>query len=122
MKELKEKTEALLEQNEKNWQLYLENRDSQQPFDFYEDMKPFVDEAKRRCDAFLLVALPWVISERPLYLGELQLNQAAENIQMTAVNAFNGKSFYKHFVDHYESSKYTLSKILLLLERKEDTL
>lgn len=120
MEKLKKKTEALLEQNEKNWQLYLLNRKEQQPFDFYKNMKPFVDEAKQRAEDFLILALPWVSANRPRYLGELQLRQAADNIQMTAVSAFNGKSFYKHFVDHYESTKYTLTKVISLIERGEE--
>lgn len=44
--ELLNRTEKLLLQNEKNWELYLSNREEAKPFDFYKDMKPFVDEAK----------------------------------------------------------------------------
>ncbi|MBF2593081.1 YppE family protein [Listeria welshimeri] len=118
--ELLERTEKLLLQNEKNWELYLSNREEAQPFDFYKDMKPFVDEAKACADAFLELAIPWVIKERPPYLGELQLRQACDNIQMTAVSAFNGKSFYKHFLDHYQSSQYTLKRVRDFLKRKEE--
>ncbi|HHQ0952695.1 TPA: YppE family protein, partial [Listeria innocua] len=100
--ELLIRTEQLLLQNEKNWELYLSNREEEKPFDFYKDMKPFVDEAKRCADDFLELAIPWVNNERPPYLGELQLRQACDNVQMTAVSAFNGRSFYKHFLDHYQ--------------------
>lgn len=50
--ELLNRTEKLLLQNEKNWELYLSNREEAKPFDFYKDMKPFVDEAKNSADAF----------------------------------------------------------------------
>lgn len=119
MKELKQKTKWLQEQNEKNWQKYLVNRENQVEFDFYQDMKPFVDHAKELADAFLLEAIPWVNKVRPHYLTEMQLKQCCDNIQMTAVNAFNGKSFYKHFHDHYESSKYTLERVYRSLEEAD---
>ncbi|EUJ32969.1 hypothetical protein MFLO_05120 [Listeria floridensis FSL S10-1187] len=79
-------------------------------------MKPFVDHAKSLADDFLFLAVPWVKETRPHYLTEIELRQMSDNIQMTAVNAFNGKSFYKHFHDHYESSKYTLERVLRSLE------
>ncbi|MBC2023173.1 YppE family protein [Listeria booriae] len=112
MSEIQEVTKRLLQQNEAIWELYLANQKEQQAFDFYKDMKPFVDAVKETCDAWLLLVIPWVRKDRPTYIGEAQLRQATDNIQMIAVSAFNGKSFYKHFNDHYQSVEYTLKRVL----------
>ncbi|WP_088808583.1 MULTISPECIES: DUF1798 family protein [Listeria] len=120
MDKLVAQTKALLQQNEENFKRYLANQKAQEDFDFYQDMKPFVDAAKEKCEQFLALAVPYVNKNRPLYLTETQLLQCTQNIQMTAVNCFNGKSFYKHFHDHYESSKYTLERMLTALERGEN--
>ncbi|WP_239254502.1 YppE family protein [Listeria ilorinensis] len=120
MTNLKKWTQWMLEQNEANFARYEKNRVEQEVFDFYKDMKPFVDEAKRIADGFLEEALPFIQKERPRYIGELQLRQAAENLQMTAVSAFNGKSFYKHFLDHYESTKYTVTRLQTAIMQSEE--
>lgn len=119
--DLKARTLALLEQNEQNFNRYLANQKNQEDFDFYQDMKPFVDTAKEKCEQFLELAIPYVNEFRPLYLTETQLRQCSDNIQMTAVNCFNGKSFYKHFHDHYESSNYTLERMQTSLEQGENS-
>ncbi|WP_430533958.1 YppE family protein [Listeria rocourtiae] len=112
MSEIKDLTINMLEHNEAIWELYLANRAEQQTFDFYKDMKPFVDAVKETSDQWLALVIPWVNTARPTYLGQAQLEQVADNIQMIAVSAFNGKSFYKHFNDHYQSVEYTLKRVL----------
>ncbi|RIW33110.1 DUF1798 family protein [Bacillus salacetis] len=110
--DLKLLTSELLEMNEEILRIYKETRERGEEGDFYNEVKPFADDAKERIDRWRDMALQWMKEDRPKNLHPSQIMNTAENLEMISIQAFFPKASYKRFISHSQSIHYVLKTAL----------
>jgi hypothetical protein len=109
---LKHLTSELLDLNGEILRIYKETRESGEEGDFYQEVKPFADNAKERIDLWHKTALQWMKEDRPKNLHPSQIINTAENLEMISIQAFFPKASYKKFISHSQSIHYVLRTTL----------
>ncbi|MFB4163372.1 YppE family protein [Alteribacillus sp. JSM 102045] len=109
---LYERTDKLRKLNNEALNVYCgikENSDN--PPDFYEDVKPFADKVKACADKWKPLAEQWVVEDRPPYFYLKQIEDTHENLLISSVLAFQTDTKEKRFREMIQSIDYILSGI-----------
>ncbi|MFS0863358.1 YppE family protein [Fredinandcohnia sp. 179-A 10B2 NHS] len=80
--------------------------------DFYNDVKPFVDDVMKVADSWSELSKAWIISERPKNIHINQIDATHENIQLISIQSFYTDTKEKRFKNMYESILYVLDSII----------
>ncbi|EMA6341927.1 YppE family protein [Bacillus cytotoxicus] len=83
-------------------------------YDFYTDMKPFVDRVDNELRAWKELAYRWIKEEHPKYVHFQQIDQVCENLQNNALQCFVNKGKGKRFYETHQAILYTLQTIVEL--------
>ncbi|PFE04273.1 DUF1798 domain-containing protein [Bacillus cereus] len=85
---------------------------AEKEFDFYQDMKPFVDMVDRELEVWKELAYQWIKHEKPKYIHVQQIDQVYENLQNNALQCFVNKGKGKRFYETHQAILYTLQNIV----------
>ncbi|MEH7224326.1 YppE family protein [Bacillus sp. JJ1566] len=80
--------------------------------DFYQEVKPFVDDTMEIADSWRELAIEWIKKEFPKNLHPNQIDATHENIQHISIQSFYRDTKVKRFKNMYESIQYVLDNIL----------
>ncbi|MCA1054598.1 YppE family protein [Rossellomorea aquimaris] len=87
---------------------YKTRRESGEKGEFYEEVKPFADKAKKLNDQWKELSMEWIKEERPKHLHIPQIMNTYDNIEMLSVHCFFPESSYNRFISHHQSVVYVL--------------
>ncbi|WP_226657523.1 YppE family protein [Pseudalkalibacillus hwajinpoensis] len=112
-KTLRELTAELLKINEEarvqyTTRTHLENYQ----VNFYDEVKPFADQALMLLKEWEPLAREWVMQNKPKYLYPIQIKNTYENIEMISVVAWQKDTGPKKFNERVQSVEYVLEKLL----------
>ncbi|KFN03934.1 DUF1798 family protein [Bacillus clarus] len=109
------KYEALMKSSEKliqyNDETIIKKREAGE-FDFYKDMKPFVDMVDQELESWKELAYEWIKEEKPKYIHVQQIDQVYENLQNNALQCFVNKGKGKRFFETHQAILYTLQNVI----------
>lgn len=80
--------------------------------DFYNDVKPFVDDVQALLGTWKEEAAHFIDRNRPKYLHHSQLDETEENVSMIAVTCFQPNTSVKRFKEQVSSARYIFEDIL----------
>lgn len=109
------KHEALIQSSEKLMQYNNEANEKKREmieYDFYEDMKPFVNMVDEELKVWKELAYKWIKEEKPKYIHVQQIDQVYDNLQMNALQCFVNKGKGKRFFETHQAISYTLQNIV----------
>ncbi|BDG46786.1 MULTISPECIES: YppE family protein [Parageobacillus] len=118
-KQLKALTEKLLDYNKQLVYISQQAQKRQKEPDFFEEVKPFVNQVKRVVDEWKQMALLWIKKAQPKHIYEIQIETAGDNIEKVAVEAFYPSVPLRRIKQFCRSIEYTL---LLVKERLEESM
>ncbi|MGR3777648.1 YppE family protein [Bacillus paramycoides] len=81
-------------------------------YDFYKDMKPFVDTVDEELELWKDLAYRWIKKERPKYIHVQQIDQVYDNLQTNVLQCFVNKGKGKRFFETHQAISYTLQNII----------
>ncbi len=103
----------LVEINEESMNRVMEVTSSDKiKYDFFNDVKPYVDEIEEIANKWKSLALDWVIEVKPKYLHAMQIETTYDNLLSNAVGGFFKDTKLKRFKDTYQSINYVLNQII----------
>ncbi|WJE26402.1 YppE family protein [Bacillus cereus] len=107
--------EALIRSSEKlmqyNDEANVKKREMAE-YDFYKDMKPFVDIVDAELEMWKELAYRWIKEERPKYIHVQQIDQVYDNLQTNVLQCFVNKGKGKRFFETHQAISYTLQNIV----------
>lgn len=80
--------------------------------DFYNEVKPYVDEVMVITDRWMQLANDWIKRENPKHLHPNQIDATHENIQLISIQGFYKDTKSRRFKAMYESVIYILDSII----------
>lgn len=104
-------TEKLIHLAEEADSIYETVRKNGEEKDFYLEVKPFADQVKQLCEEWekeMKLAMKKVTYK---HLFPTQIEQAAQNLEDVAIQAFFPKTSYKRFKSHMQSVLFTLNQV-----------
>lgn len=101
-------SEKLIHYNDETIIKKKENKE----FDFYKDMKPFVNVVDQELEEWKGLAYQWIKQEKPKYIHVQQIDQVCENLQNNALQCFVNKGKGKRFYETHQAILYTLQNIV----------
>ncbi|MEH7459224.1 hypothetical protein CON65_07590 [Bacillus pseudomycoides] len=111
------KYQALMQSSKKlmdyNDETIVKKREDKE-FDFYMDMKPFVDMVDRELEGWKELAYQWIKQEKPKYIHLQQIDQVYDNLQNNALQCFVNKGKGKRFYETHQAILYTLQNVVEL--------
>ncbi len=115
------KYEALIQSSEKlmqhNNEANVKKREMIE-YDFYKDMKPFVDMVDEELKVWKELAYEWIKEEKPKYIHVQQIDQVYDNLQTNVLQCFVNKGKGKRFFETHQAISYTLQNIIEQLSNK----
>ena len=112
MQRLQELTEELVKVvNQANDRYHLA-RETGEEGDFYKEVKPFADEAKRLSDEWEEEVMRSFQARRFKHIHLPQVKATIENIELLSVQAFFPKASYTRFRNYVESTLFVLQQLL----------
>ncbi|MCU5579770.1 YppE family protein [Bacillus toyonensis] len=81
-------------------------------YDFYKDMKPFVDIVDEELKVWKELAYTWIKEEKPKYIHVQQIDQVYDNLQTNVLQCFVNKGKGKRFFETHQAISYTLQNIV----------
>jgi len=111
------KTEQMKMYLQRLREIYEEARSTGKEFDFFTEIKPFVDEAQSFANEWAKEAILWVEEKRPKNLFPQQIEAAKDNFNQICPQAFFAKTSYSRFKHHFHSIRYILEKLLAELQQ-----
>ena len=108
------KNEALIQSSEKLMQYNNEANVKREltEYDFYKDMKPFVDMVDEELKKWKELAYKWIKEEKPKYIHVQQIDQVYDNLQTNVLQCFVNKGKGKRFFETHQAISYTLQNIV----------
>ncbi|MGG0261556.1 YppE family protein [Bacillus mycoides] len=107
--------EALIQSSEKlmqyNDEANVKKREMAE-YDFYKNMKPFVDIVDAELEMWKELAYRWIKEERPKYIHVQQIDQVYDNLQTNVLQCFVNKGKGKRFFETHQAISYTLQNIV----------
>ncbi|MED1411965.1 MULTISPECIES: YppE family protein [Bacillus] len=107
--------EALIQSSEKlmqyNDEANVKKREVAE-YDFYKDMKPFVETVDEELELWKDLAYRWIKKERPKYIHVQQIDQVYDNLQTNVLQCFVNKGKGKRFFETHQAISYTLQNIV----------
>lgn len=107
-KTLIQSSKKLIHYNDEMIRKKRENKE----FDFYKDMKPFVNVVDQELEVWKELAFDWIEQEKPKYIHVQQIDQVYENLQKNALQCFVNKGNSKRFYETNQAILYTLQNIV----------
>ncbi|MFJ8527070.1 YppE family protein [Bacillus sp. NPDC094106] len=107
---LMQSSKKLMDYNDKT---IVKKREDKE-FDFYTDMKPFVDMVDRELEDWKELAYQWIKQEKPKYIHLQQIDQVYDNLQNNALQCFVNKGKGKRFYETHQAILYTLQNVVEL--------
>ncbi|MFT4413050.1 YppE family protein [Fredinandcohnia humi] len=80
--------------------------------DFFNEVKPFVDNVMRIADSWRELSKEWIKQEKPKNIHPNQIDATYENIQHISIQGFYQDTKQKRFKNMYESILYVLDSII----------
>ncbi|MCE0740080.1 YppE family protein [Bacillus inaquosorum] len=108
---LLEMTEQMIEAAEKGADRYQEGKDSDLSYDFFETIKPAVEENDVLAARWAQGALELIKARRPKYVHREQIETAKDNFQELVLQSYVHHIHKKRFKDITESVLYTLHAV-----------
>ncbi|AWM17383.1 YppE family protein [Bacillus inaquosorum] len=108
---LLEMTEQMIEAAEKGADRYQEGKDSDLSYDFFETIKPAVEENDVLAARWAQGALELIKARRPKYVHREQIETAKDNFQELVLQSYVHHIHKKRFKDIAESVLYTLHAV-----------
>ncbi|MGG0023755.1 YppE family protein [Bacillus inaquosorum] len=108
---LLEMTEQMIEAAEKGADRYQEGKDSDLSYDFFETIKPAVEENDVLAARWAQGALDLIKARRPKYVHREQIETAKDNFQELVLQSYVHHIHKKRFKDIAESVLYTLHAV-----------
>ncbi|MGK9266373.1 YppE family protein [Bacillus inaquosorum] len=108
---LLEMTEQMIEAAEKGADRYQEGKDSDLSYDFFETIKPAVEENDVLAACWAQGALELIKARRPKYVHREQIKTAKDNFQELVLQSYVHHIHKKRFKDITESVLYTLHAV-----------
>lgn len=96
--QLMEYTTKLLEAVEYALDTFYKVKESGVDKDFYEIVRPFANQIKELNDKWKEMATEWVQKSKPDYLNKIQINTAADHIEIISIQAFLRKQVKNAFL------------------------
>ena len=90
--------------------------------DFYSEVKPFADGVKDTAKLWKEAATAWVIENKPKNLHALQIQTAADYLEVISVQAFFPETSKKRFMDQIQSVEYILNSGIAAIENAANQL
>lgn len=106
---LQESTENMERRVTEIKDLYV--RYANQKPDFYQDVKPYIDQLSEESDQWRELALQWVKDKKPSFVHPINIENAHDNLKNIALQAFFHDVKEKRFMELTEAVVYTLSTI-----------
>lgn len=108
---LLEMTEQMIEAAEKGADRYQKGKDSDLSYDFFETIKPAVEENDDLAAHWAKVALEWIKARRPKYVHKEQIETVKDNFLEMVLQSYVHHIHKKRFKDITESVLYTLHAV-----------
>lgn len=108
---LLEMTEQMIEAAENGADRYQEGKESDLSYDFFETIKPAVEENDDLADRWAKGALELIKARRPKYVHKGQIETAKDNFQELILQSYVHHIHKKRFKDITESVLYTLHAV-----------
>ncbi|MEC2062845.1 YppE family protein [Bacillus inaquosorum] len=108
---LLEMTEQMIEAAEKGADRYQEGKDSDLSYDFFETIKPAVEENDVLAARWAQGAIELIKARRPKYVHREQIETAKDNFQELVLQSYVHHIHKKRFKDITESVLYTLHAV-----------
>ncbi|WP_026694861.1 YppE family protein [Peribacillus kribbensis] len=113
---LTEQTKQLIELTDQIEEIFNTTKTEQIEHDFYETIKPFADRAFELSSNWKTAASEFIENKRPKHLHVQQIDQAAELISTSSIQAFFPKTSLKRFKSQLQSIRYTMETVLKQVE------
>ncbi len=88
--------------------------------DFFNDVKPYADEWHQKIDEWKQASLLFIRTERPKYVHQLQIDNAADGMGQVFVQSFYKETSKKRFVQTIQAAQYTIQTLLAAIDEKGD--
>ncbi|MCY7950419.1 YppE family protein [Bacillus inaquosorum] len=108
---LLEMTKQMIEAAEKGADRYQEGKDSDLSYDFFETIKPAVEENDVLAARWAQGTLELIKARRPKYVHREQIETAKDNFQELVLQSYVHHIHKKRFKDITESVLYTLHAV-----------
>lgn len=95
---------------------YNNRRESKVKGDFYQEVKPFADDAHGILKEWKESASAFLIKQPRKNIHQNQIAATAENIELIVVQCFFPETSYKRFKSYIQSSLYVLEQLSAILE------
>lgn len=84
----------------------------QKTADFYNEIKPYVDEVKEKSEQWGRVARQWIMESHPPKIHTNQVKHTVENIQYASIQSFFPTTNRAKFLNYVRSIDFVLTIIL----------
>ncbi|WP_100331381.1 DUF1798 family protein [Bacillus xiapuensis] len=111
MNSLHELTKALLHLVHQANEVYHKNRREQTKGDFYQEVKPFADQARQLSEKWEQAVMKEMKRREFKYVHPPQIKATLENIELISVQAFFPETSYTRFKNYVESTIFILEQL-----------
>ncbi|MER2115276.1 MAG: YppE family protein [Solibacillus isronensis] len=118
--QLIDETYQLIEECDACLHRFQEMRRLDKEPDFFNEVKPHVDEVHTRIHEWQQHATNWIKSTYPKNLYVQQIDHAADAMEQFVVQSFFKGTSKKRFIQSIQSAQYTLKLLATKIEEGED--
>jgi len=98
---------------------FISVKNSGEKGDFFSQVKPFAEEVKEVVDHWKVEAESWIERNQPKNLHAIQIESAAEQMEMISVQAFFPETSRTRFINYLQSVRYVLTVIRTNINKYE---
>lgn len=113
-------TDKLYTWNQKFIEIFWEGREKGEKEDFYEVIKPFVDEVREWNLKWKNLMIDWLRENPQKHIHLAQITSMAENIEQLSIQAFFPETSKTRFLNTNRTVEYFLLELLKLLQKERD--
>jgi len=118
--QLIDETYQLIEECDACLHRFQEMRRLDKEPDFFNEVKPYVDNVHTRIHEWQQHAANWIKSQHPKNLYVQQIDHAADAMEQFVVQSFFKGTSKKRFIQSIQSAQYTLKLLAAKIEEGED--
>ncbi|MCD4840372.1 YppE family protein [Neobacillus sedimentimangrovi] len=115
--ELYNKTEKLIMYHKIYMENFHEVKETGDKKDFYEIIKPFVDEVKAVNDEWNMLMKKWLSEASPKTIHLKQIDTISSYIEQLSIQSFFSETSKKRFLDMYRTVEYFLLEVKKELQK-----
>lgn len=115
-----DQTEQLLAECEASKTRFFQMRELDATPHFFEEVKPYADSIHHLLNEWKKEVIQWIDENHPKYLHPVQIQNAANAMDLLIVQSFYKETSKKRFIQSVHSVEYTLSTLLRLLRGEQD--